>query len=290
MDKEELKYMITGKTNIVGLIGNPVEHSMSPPMHNAVFDYLGLDFVYVPFNVEKNALYDSIQGARALGIKGLNVTIPHKTRVMEFLDVIDEAAELIGAVNTIKFEEDVAIGYNTDGIGAVKALEEITSVNSKKVVIIGAGGAARAVAFQLILSGIESLTIINRTPEKALKLKNEIVSKVESNVFCGNLEIMEKEVSNADILIDTTPIGMYPHIDDEPVIRAEMMHSDLVVNDLVYNPLETVLLKEAEKVGAKGVSGLKMLIYQGAEAFKIWTGVDAPVSIMEKNLLKLLKL
>jgi shikimate dehydrogenase len=280
--------MITGKTNIVGLIGNPVEHSMSPPMHNAAFDYLGLDFTYVPFNVEKNVLQDSIQGARALGIKGLNVTIPHKTRVMEFLDVIDKPAELIGAVNTIKFEEDLATGYNTDGIGAVKALEEIASVNNKKVVMVGAGGAARAVAFQLILSGIESLTIINRTPEKALNLKNEIESKVESNLACGNLEILEKEVSNADILIDTTPIGMYPHIDDEPVIRGEMMHSDLVVNDLVYNPLETVLLKEAEKAGAKGVSGLKMLIYQGAEAFKIWTGVDAPVDIMEKILLDLL--
>jgi shikimate dehydrogenase len=282
--------MITGKTNIVGLIGNPVEHTMSPPMHNAAFDYLGLDFTYVPFNVEKNVLQDSIQGARALGIKGLNVTIPYKTRVMEFLDVIDKPAELIGAVNTIKFEEDVATGYNTDGIGAVKALEEIESVNNKKVVMVGAGGAARAVAFQLILSGIESLTIINRTPEKALKLKNEIESKVESTVFYGNLEILEKEVSNTDILIDTTPIGMYPHIDDEPVIRAEMMHSDLVVNDLVYNPLDTVLLKEAEKASAKGVSGLKMLIYQGAEAFKIWTGEDAPVDIMEKTLLNLLKL
>jgi shikimate dehydrogenase len=270
----------------VGLIGDPVAHSMSPPMHNAAFDYIGLDFVYVPFNVKNTALGEAIKCAQALRIKGLNVTIPHKTSVMEFLDIIDKPAELIGAVNTIKFDENGATGYNTDGLGAVKALEEVTSVNNKKVVIIGAGGAARAVAFQLILSGIESLTIINRTPEKALKLKNEITSKIESNVAYGNLEILEKEISKADILIDTTPIGMYPHINDEPVIMAEMMRSDLVVNDLVYNPLDTVLLKEADKAGAKGVSGLKMLIYQGAEAFKIWTGVDAPVDIMEDAILK----
>ena len=163
-------------------------------------------------------------------------------------------------------------------------MEEVVPVKDKKVVMVGAGGAARAVAFQLILSGIENITIINRTPEKALKLKNEIESKIESNVSYGNLEILEKEISKADILINTTPIGMYPHIDDKPLANASMMHSDLVVNDLVYNPMETVLLKEAEKAGAKTVSGLKMLIYQGAEAFKIWTGVDAPLDVMEKNL------
>lgn len=280
--------MITGKTNIVGLIGDPVEHSMSPPMHNAAFEYLGLDFAYVPFNVKKSDLGSAIKGAGSLGIKGLNVTIPHKTSVMEFLDVIDEAAELIGAVNTLKFDNNSVTGYNFDGIGAVRALEEVIKVKSKKVVIVGAGGAARAVAFQLILSGIESMTIINRTPEKALKLKNEIESRIESNIYAGNLEILEKEISEADIFIDTTPVGMSPHEDDLPVANANMMHSDLVVNDLVYNPMDTVLLKEAQKAGAQTVSGLKMLLYQGAEAFRIWTGKVPPVNIMEDTLLKLL--
>ena len=280
--------MITGKTNIVGLIGDPVEHSMSPPMHNAAFEYLGLDFAYVPFNVKKTALGPAIQGASSLGIKGLNVTIPHKTSVMEFLDVIDKPAELIGAVNTLKFDNNVVKGYNTDGIGAVRALEEVIKVKGKKVVMVGAGGAARAVAFQLILSGIESMSIINRTPEKALKLKNEIESRIESDISTGNLEILEKELSKADILVDTTPIGMYPHEEDLPVADANMMHSDLVVNDLVYNPMETVLLKEAKKAEAQTVSGLKMLLYQGAEAFRIWTGKTAPVNIMEDTLLKLL--
>lgn len=280
--------MITGKTNIVGLIGDPVGHSMSPPMHNAAFEHLGLDFAYVPFNVKKVAVKDAINGAKAMGIKGLNVTIPHKTSVMAYLDFIEEPAELIGAVNTLKFEENMIKGYNTDGIGALKALEECTSVKDKRVVMVGAGGAARAVAFQLILSGIEELIIVNRTPEKALTLKNEIESKMECNISSGSLEILEKTISKSDILIDTTPIGMYPHIDDEPVVKAEIMHSDLVVNDLVYNPMDTVLLKEAEKAGAKKVSGLKMLIYQGAEAFKIWTGREAPVDIMEEMILKIL--
>ncbi len=282
--------MITGKTNIVGLIGDPVEHSMSPPMHNAAFEYLGLDFAYVPFNVKTSVLGEAIKGASALGIKGLNVTIPHKTSVLEFLDVINKPAKLIGAVNTIKFANGKITGYNTDGIGAVMALEEVIPVKDKKVVVVGAGGAARALAFQLILSGIESITLINRTPEKALKLKNEIESKIESKVSYGNLEILEKEISKADILINTTPIGMYPHINDTPLANASMMHSDLVVNDLVYNPMDTVLLKEAEKAGAKSVSGLSMLLYQGAEAFKIWTGQEAPVDIMEKTLLNLLNL
>lgn len=269
-------------------MGDPVEHSMSPPMHNAAFEHLGLDYVYVPFNVKKNALGEAIKGAGALGIKGLNLTIPHKTSALKFLDVIDEAAELIGAVNTLKFDRGTITGYNTDGLGAVKALEEVIPVKNKNVVMVGAGGAARAVAFQLILSGIESLTIINRTPEKALKLKNDIKSQIESNISSGSLEILEKELSGADILIDTTPIGMYPHDTDIPVANASMMHSDLVVNDLVYNPLETVLLKEAEKAGAITVSGLKMLLYQGAEAFKIWTNKKAPVDIMEKTLMELL--
>lgn len=280
--------MITGKTAVVGLIGNPVGHSLSPPMHNAAFEFLGLDYVYVPFQVENALIEDAIKGAPSLNIRGLNVTIPHKTSVLKYLTALDKPAELIGAVNTIKFDEKGSKGYNTDGIGAIRALEEVTPVKDKNVVMVGAGGAARAVAFQLMLSGVESLMIINRTPEKAQRLQQDIEMKLEVNISSGGLENLRSAVSNADILIDTTPRGMYPHADDHPVLSADMMHGDLVVNDLVYNPLETVLLKEAEKAGAKTVSGLKMLIYQGAEAFKIWTGKEAPVEVMEKTVLSLL--
>jgi len=277
--------MITGKTNVTGIIGNPVEHSLSPLMHNAAFKYLGLDYIYVPFLVAEDALEDAIMGSKSLNIKGLNVTIPHKTEVIRYLDSVDKIAELIGAVNTIKFDGNQAKGFNTDGIGAVKAIEEVSGVKNKKVIILGAGGAARAIAFQILLEGAGSLVIANRTPENALNLQKDIIEKLNLDVKTVDFgKGLESELLNADILINTTPIGMYPHTDDEPPVRSQMMHENLIVNDIVYNPLKTGLLREAEKCGAKTVSGIKMLIYQGVEAFKIWTGIYPPVSIFENAL------
>lgn len=226
--------MITGKTLLVGIIGDPVEHSLSPPMHNAAFKHLEMDYVYVPFHVSGENLEKAIQGARSLEIRGLNVTIPHKTAVIPYLDEVDPAAQLIGAVNTIKFNEDKAKGFNTDGLGAVKALEEITPVKDKKVLIMGAGGAARALAFQLILNGIRDLVIANRTPEKAVQLALDIQSKLEFSPEATGLG--EVELSSTDILINTTSVGMYPHQDQPPLIRGQQMHPELVVNDVIYNP------------------------------------------------------
>ena len=174
--------MITGKTNVVGVIGDPVEHSLSPLMHNAAFRHLGLDYIYVPYHVKKDALGSAISGAISLGVKGLNVTIPHKTGVIKYLDSLDKSAELIGAVNTIKFHNDETKGYNTDGIGAVKAIEEVSSVINKKIVILGAGGAARAIAFQILLDGAESVVIANRTLEKAVRLQEDLVEKLNASV------------------------------------------------------------------------------------------------------------
>lgn len=279
--------MITGKTNVTGIIGNPVEHSLSPLMHNAAFKYLGLDYIYVPFLVAENALEDAIMGSKSLNIKGLNVTIPHKTEVIKHLDSVDKIAELIGAVNTIKFNGNHAKGFNTDGIGAVKAIEEVSTVKNKKIIILGAGGAARAIAFQILLEGAGSLVIANRTPENALNLQKNIVEKLSFDVKTADFgKKLENELLDADILINTTPIGMYPHTDDEPIVKSEMMHENLIVNDIVYNPLKTGLLREAEKCGAKTVSGIKMLIYQGVEAFKIWTGIYPPVSVFENALVR----
>ncbi|MBI5681124.1 MAG: shikimate dehydrogenase [Methanobacterium sp.] len=277
--------MITGKTNVVGIIGNPVEHSMSPIMHNAAFKYLNMDYVYIPFLVDKNRLSTAIMGAKSLNIKGLNVTIPHKTDVIKYLDSLDTAAELIGAVNTIKFTGDHAKGYNTDGIGAVNAIEEIKSVKNKKIVVLGAGGAARAVSFQILLNGADKLVIANRTPENALDLQKDIIEKLDGNVECIGLgKKLENHLLNADILINTTPIGMYPNIDQEPLVKSNMMHENLVVNDLVYNPLKTGLLVEAQKAGAIPLSGIKMLIYQGMASFKIWTDINPPFDVFKKAL------
>ena len=274
---------IKGSTNIVGLIGHPVEHSFSPPMHTAAFKALGMDYAYVAFDVNPNDLKSAICGANALNIKGFNVTIPHKIEVMKYLDELDEVASLIGAVNTIDFKN--LKGYNTDGIGAIKAIEEVTSVKDKNVVVAGAGGASRAISFYLAKYGVESLTILNRNVSKAQSLAEDVLkSDLIGNVNADSISKINTCLKDADILVDTTPLGMDPHIDDEPIATAEDMHEDLVVFDAVYNPNETVLLKETINAGAKPVYGIKMLLYQGAESFKIWTGVDAPIDVMEKAL------
>ena len=280
---------IKGSTNIVGLIGHPVEHRVSPPMHNAAFEKLGMDYAYVAFDVDPNNLGSAIEGAKSLNIKGFNVTIPHKIEVMQFLDEIDEVAGLIGAVNTIDFKN--MKGYNTDGIGAVRAIEEVISIKDKNVVIAGAGGASRAISFYLAKYGADSITILNRNVDRAISLAGDVLdSGLIADVQADSISEINNYLSDADILVDTTPMGMHPHVDDEPIARAEDMHEDLVVFDAVYNPNETVLIKEAIKAGAKPVYGIKMLLYQGAESFKIWTGVDAPVDEMEKALRQTLNL
>lgn len=281
--------MIKGSTNIVGLIGHPVEHSFSPPMHNAAFEALGMDYAYVAFDVDPLNLKSAIDGAKSLNIKGFNVTIPHKIEVMKHLDEIDEVAALIGAVNTIDFKD--MKGYNTDGIGAVKAIEEVTSIKNKNVVVAGAGGASRAISFYIAKYGADSLTILNRNVEKADNLAKDVSSSnLINEVKSDSMSEINSYVADADILIDTTPVGMHPNVDDEPIVLADNMHDDLVVFDAVYNPNDTVLIKEAIKAGAKPVYGIKMLLYQGAESFRIWIGRDAPVDVMEDALRKTLGL
>ncbi len=276
---------IKGSTNIVGLIGHPVEHSFSPPMHNAAFAELGLDYAYVAFDVNPDDLKSAVDGAKSLNIKGFNVTIPHKIEVMQYLDELDEVARLIGAVNTIDFKN--LKGYNTDGIGAVRAIEEVTSIKDKNVVVAGAGGASRAISFYLAKFGAGSMTILNRNANKAKDLAGDVLkSDLIGDVGADSISEIDSYLKGADILVDTTPLGMDPHINDEPIAKSDAMHDGLVVFDAVYNPNETVLLKEAIKAGAKPVYGIKMLLYQGAESFKIWTGRDAPIDVMQDALNK----
>lgn len=275
--------VIKGSTKVVGLIGEPVEHSFSPPMHNEAFKTLGLDYVYVPFNVSPNNLKSAIEGANSLNIQGLNVTIPHKINVIKYLKELDPIAELIGAVNTIDFKN--LKGYNTDGIGCIRAIEEVTKIKDKNIVVAGAGGAARAIVFYLAKYGAEEVNILNRNLKKAENLASDLLaSNLISNVNSSDISEISKFISDADILIDTTPIGMHPNVSDEPIVKAADIHEELVVNDIVYNPNETALLKEAIKANAKVVYGIKMLLYQGAESFKIWTGREAPIDVMEAKL------
>jgi len=273
---------IKGSTNIVGLIGHPVEHSFSPPMHNAAFKALDMDYAYVAFDVDPSDLKSAIEGAQSLNIKGFNVTIPHKIEVMQYLDELDEVAELIGAVNTIDFKN--LKGYNTDGIGAIKAIEEVSPVKDKNVIVAGAGGASRAISFYLAKYGAGSITVLNRNADKAQSLAGDILaSDLIDDVKADSISKISSCLKDADILVNTTPLGMHPNVGGS-VAASDDMHENLVVFDAVYNPHETLLLKEAVKAGAKPVYGIKMLLYQGAESFKIWTGSEPPIDVMENAL------
>lgn len=270
------------KLKLFALIGDPVGQSLSPAMHNAAFRALGLNCAYITLRVPKPTLANAIAGVRALGIAGLNVTIPHKISIISLLDELDESANLVGAVNTVKNNRGKLIGFNTDGEGALRALEEkIGSVKGKEVVLLGAGGAARAIAFSLARAGAR-LTIANRTVPRAQALASAVEQKLSTNVKVASLNRAEltKALKNVDVLINATSVGMHPKI-DKTLVRANMMRRGLVVYDIVYKPLRTKLLREARRAGGKTIDGLGMLVHQGALAFEIWTGKRAPIKIMK---------
>lgn len=282
--------MITGKTKVVGVIGHPIEHSMSPPMHNNAYKQLGMDYVYVAFHVLPENIGDLIKSCKTLNIIGLNVTIPHKTSIIKYLDEIDDTAEKIGAVNTIQFKNGVAKGYNTDGIGAIKSIQEHIGLKDKKVLIIGAGGASKAISFTLINENIKSLVIANRTKENALNLIENITGQSDfKEIHYSTIEDAGKIIKDVDIIINTTPIGMYPKHEVEPPIKTDNITDKHVVLDIIYNPLETTLLKQAKLNGAKTINGTSMLINQGLVSFEIFTGFGASYESFEEALLDQLK-
>ncbi|MBU4560839.1 shikimate dehydrogenase [bacterium] len=281
---------IDGETKVVGLIGYPIGHTLSPAMHNRAFEYLDLNYLYLPFPVKESNLKEALRALPALSVVGVNVTLPYKERVLEYLDEVSEEAELTQAVNTILVKDSRLIGYNTDGKGFVTSLKKGAEFNprDKKVVIIGAGGASRAVSIGLAKEGVEKITLIDIVFNKAQSLASHIaknISKVE--VAAVKEEGLGKEVREADILINATPLGMKP--DDSLPIDPKLLHPNLLVYDLIYNPSKTKLLSEAERIGAKTLNGIGMLLYQGALAFTIWTGREAPIEVMARALKEELK-
>ncbi|RJX16122.1 shikimate dehydrogenase [Candidatus Bathyarchaeota archaeon] len=279
-----------GETKIYGVIGDPIGHSLSPTIHNVAFRKLGLNAIYLAFQVKSENLVRAVEGFKALNIQGFNVTIPHKTSIMSLLDKVDPLAEKIGAVNTVKNVDGKLFGYNTDGLGALQALKKSkVKLDNKKIVLIGAGGAGKALAFTFA-NYAKEMVILNRTEEKAVKLSKTISENFSLQVKGLKLtqENLKNELKNADLLVNATSLGMYPNVDETPVDK-NLINQNLVVFDVVYNPLKTRFLKEAEEKGAKIVNGLSMLIYQAVEAFKIWTGLNPPVKTMFKVALKELK-
>ena len=281
---------ITGKTKLCGVIGDPIEHTMSPAIHNAAFAQMGLDYVYVPFHVKQEELGKAIDGMRALNMRGLNVTIPHKVAVIPLLDELDPLAEKIGAVNTITNDGGVLKGYNTDASGFLQALlERGIEPQGKKIVMLGAGGVSRAVSFSLVERGAH-LFILHRRLEKAEELADKLSASFNKEVKALELVVdnLAQVLDGADILVNATSVGMSPDTNKTPV-PSNLLKSGLVVVDIVYNPIRTRLLREAEEAGARTISGVDMFAWQGALAFEIWTGVKAPVELMRAEVIRKLE-
>jgi len=269
---------IGNDTKLFGVFGNPIAHSLSPAMHNRAFVFTGYNGVYLPFRVEH--IEAAVAAVRTLGIKGISVTLPHKVGVMACLDRLDSLAERIGAVNTIVNADGTLIGYNTDCYGAVSALGQHMDINGKAVAVIGAGGAARAIGWGVKDAGA-NVMVVNRSVENGERLGADL-----SATF---VPLEKVEGLAADVLINTTPVGMHPQIDAMPV-PVGIFQKEMVVMDIVYTPLETEFLKHARAAGCEIVDGLNMFVLQGARQFELWTGLEAPIDIMREAVTEQLKL
>ena len=269
---------------VVGIIGYPLGHSLSPAMHNAAYKSLGLEYEYVPFEVNPGDLKEALKGLRALHIAGFNVTIPHKEKILAYLDEVTQLAGVIGAVNTVENQEGRLVGYNTDGPGFLESLKEDANFNpkGKKAVVLGAGGASRAVSIILAEAGIKSLVITDILEDKAQSLAQYTNDSFETDgtfLSMGD-PAFQKAIEMSDLIVNATPLGMHPKIDACPLPEKIKLNPKALVYDLVYNPPETKLLKIAKAAGCKTCSGLGMLVRQGALAFTIFTGEEAPLDSM----------
>lgn len=277
--------MIDGRTQLVGLIGCPVEHSLSPGMHNAAFSAFGLNWSYVPLPVRPGQIEDAISGLVALGFRGANVTIPYKQAVIPFLHGLSPQARRIGAVNTIAAEKDgTLVGHNTDSTGFIASLRHSGfDPEGKGAVVIGAGGSARAAVHGLLAAGTKRITVLNRAGDRVEEL---ISAFVDERLQASRLspETIIKVAGEADLFVNATPVGMCPHVDGSIWPDDVPVPGHLTVFDLVYNPMETHLLRQVRESGARAIPGLEMLLFQGAAAFELWTGKRAPIGAMRAAL------
>jgi len=282
-----MRHLLTGHTRIVGVIGDPVEHSRSPQMHNAAFAKAGLDYVYVPFHVRPNDLAAAIAGFKAINVVGINVTLPHKQAVISHLTSISREAELIGAVNTLTFTDEGIHGDNTDAPGVLRALEENENMSvpvGENVVVLGAGGAARAVVVALALAGVASITIANRTVERAVALAEEMAHK--AGISMQGLGLADAQlpvaVRESMLLINTATVSM--DATHPLLISADWLQPNTIVYDIVYTPPVTPLMRAAAARGCETLGGIGMLVHQGAIAFERWTGIAPCTETMREAL------
>ncbi|WP_438433253.1 shikimate dehydrogenase [Gorillibacterium sp. sgz500922] len=275
---------VDSRTVLYGVFGDPVAHSQSPRMLNRAFAETGLPAVYTAFHVKPSALAEAVQGIRALGLRGVNVTIPHKVDVMAHLDAIDESARSIGAVNTIVNDGGRLTGYNTDGIGYVRSLREETGFEAagRRIAVLGAGGAARGIVWALAQGGAAEIIILNRTAARAVELAASLSGVSGARVRGFGMEDAPRVLEGASLIVNTTKAGMHPYVGETP-LSAELLPNDAIVSDIVYNPRRTLLLEQAEERGCAVHGGLGMFVHQGAYAFELWTGLEAPVEAMRQE-------
>ncbi len=280
---------ITGKTGLICLLGSPVEHSISPQMHNEAFKQLGLDYKYLAFDVNEKTLKEAVCGLKALGAKGFNLTMPNKNLMCELVDELSVEAKMIGAVNTVLNDNGKLIGYCTDGVGYMQAVKQAGhNIIGKKMTMIGAGGASTAICVQAALDGVSEIDLFSRK-RSFVERTEKLVKDINNNTNCkinfydlADNDRLRQSLKESTILINGTPVGMAPNIESSVISDLTMLHKDLIVSDLIYNPMETKLLRDAKSVGCSTFNGLYMLLYQGAEAFRIWTGKDMPVEHIRK--------
>lgn len=280
--------MITGNTKLLGVMGHPINHSFSPAIQNAALNDAGLDYAYLPLEVPKESLNNTLKWIKTLNFRGFNVTIPHKNNILPLLDEVTEEAKTVGAVNTVIRENGRLIGYNTDIVGFIAGLAEANfKAENKNAVILGAGGAARAVIAGLLNEKVKNIAIAARNIEKA-----EVLAKnFNSGIVCVNFadEEYKNVLKDADIVVNTTPLGMYPNVDAMPPVDFSVVKKDALIYDVIYTPEETKFLREAKENGLKTVNGETMLVEQGAAAFRLWTGENPNTNLMKETLRNALK-
>lgn len=282
---------ITGHTELIGLIAYPIRHSGSPKMHNEAFAKLGLDYAYLAFEVDNDTLEDTVKGLRAMKVRGYNVSMPNKTVIGKYLDKLTPAAEMCGAVNTVVNDNGVLTGTITDGIGYMAALKDAgINIIGKKMTIVGAGGAATAVEVQAALDGVSELSIFNANDkfwpraEHNVQIINEKTNCRATLHKLEDLDDLKAEIASSTLFANATGVGMKPLEGQTYLPDRSFLRPDLIVTDVVYAPTETALLKMAKEVGCKTMNGLGMMLYQGAAAFKLWTGKDMPINYIKETL------
>lgn len=281
---------ITGTTRLTAVLGTPIKHSISPLMHNEAFTQLGLDYAYLAFDIGTEQLPAAVEGLKVLNVRGFNLTMPNKNLMCTLCDQLSPAARIIGAVNTVVNDDGILTGYTTDGTGYMMSVQDAGhDIIGKKMTLLGTGGASTSIMVQAAIDGLSEISVFTRPGSQFMDRTSRIISDLNEQTGCKvrlfhyDDQLLRRELADSSILTNGTSVGMSPHEEASIITDPSIFHKDLIVSDVIYNPEETRLMKLAAAAGCSVFNGLYMLLYQGAEAFKIWTGQDMPVDIIKEK-------